>query len=1072
MFKFGGYYDNLKHSLLSLLLFIGLSVTCSSQTVTNEGTDFWIAFPPNQSTTAIIELYIGSNYSTNGQIQSAYPGVDQLFTVVPGIVTEIALPSTITLTGGTENKGIHITSNDPVAVYCLNNQTASTDAYLALPVVALGMDYTVVTYKVSFGPSCLSVVSTKDGTNVSVFNHQTNSTTNIVLNLGQTYHVMAPGVNQDLTGSRVQSDFPVAVFGSVNCANVPSNCGACDHVVEQMFPHYSWGKNYVTVPLAGRDASGDIFRMVAAEDATDININGVVASTINTGEYYETILTGFNSITSSKAFLLAQFAKGSTCSGNTGDPFMMLIPPKEQFLTHYTVCNVMGVTPFNSHWINVVAPDYALGTIYQDGTLIPNAAFTQIGSTNYYGAQRSVTQGSHTLFSTFPFGVFVYGWRMVDSYGYPGGGSLSPVGTVSSVLLAPDTSYGQLNVTTVCLTATVKDNLANPVVGVLVNFYVSGINPFVGNGYTDAAGHAQYCYTQTGVTPGNDHIYAEVFGFKSDTSVVIWSYAPPCTNPTSGGTIGNDQSGCGSYTPITLSNTALPAGQTGTLEYKWQQSILNASSGFTDIAASNSPGYSPGLITQNTWYKRVVRVDCMPNWSGAFESNVVEMTVNNPLPVSVSISASANSVCTGTLVTFTATPTNGGTNPSYQWIVNGINSGTDSPTYNYTPLNNDIVTCTLTSNVTCATGNPATSNVITMTVNPILSVNINIASSANPVCSGIAVTYTATPNNAGGSPVYQWKVNGVNTGTNSTTYTYNPVAGDQVLCTLNSSIACPIGNPATSNTITMNVGPVPIVTFTTCFDTVTTLNAKPIKLKGGIPLNGTYSGPGVSANIFNPTTAGIGTKTITYTYTNAALCSASATVTIVTRNPSPFMCGNNLTDIRDNKIYPTVQIGSQCWMSANLDFGLQISDLIQQRDNCIPEKYIRNASPVTSYAYYQWDEIMRYDDTPAQQGLCPAAWHVPTEAEWNTLFAFYTNNGFAGSPLKYSGFSGFNALLSGVNHLNRQWDLNNFATFFWSSTPYGNYKAWTHGMNDFNPSVSFYPSSRSNAFSVRCLKDN
>ncbi|MEI6899978.1 MAG: hypothetical protein WCL00_08870, partial [Bacteroidota bacterium] len=92
-------------------------------------------------------------------------------------------------------------------------------------------------------------------------------------------------------------------------------------------------------------------------------------------------------------------------------------------------------------------------------------------------------------------------------------------------------------------------------------------------------------------------------------------------------------------------------------------------------------------------------------------------------------------------------------------------------------------------------------------------------------------------------------------------------------------------------------------------------------------------------------------------------------------------------------------------------------------------------------------------------------------AEWNTLFSFYINNGFAGSPLKYSGFSGFNALLNGVNHFNRQWDFQNFAIFFWSSTPYGPYKAWAHGMNDYDPSVSVYPSSRANAFSVRCIRD-
>jgi len=82
-------------------------------------------------------------------------------------------------------------------------------------------------------------------------------------------------------------------------------------------------------------------------------------------------------------------------------------------------------------------------------------------------------------------------------------------------------------------------------------------------------------------------------------------------------------------------------------------------------------------------------------------------------------------------------------------------------------------------------------------------------------------------------------------------------------------------------------------------------------------------------------------------------------------------------------------------MAANLDFGLQISDLTQQRDNCINEKY-QSAVGSGQSAFYQWDEMMQYDDTPGIKGMCPPAWHVPTEAEWNTLFAVYTNNGFAG----------------------------------------------------------------------------
>ena len=1154
----------LKKNLLSLLFSLCLCAASFPQTVTSEGTDFWIAFPPND-VSPILTIFISSNYTTSGNITSAYPGVNQSFNVVPGIVTQIVLPSGVVLLSGTENKGIHITSNDPVCVYGLNHFGATTDAYLALPVNALGLDYRIMSYKVSIPPngSDLSVVATQDGTNLSIFNHQTSNTSNVTLNQGQTYLLEESAVGADLTGSWVQSNYPVGVFGSVNGVSIPaSSCPSADHIVEMMFPVNSWGKNFVTVPLAGRADCGDIFRVLAAQDGTQVSVNGTTVATLNTGDYYQSSMTGYNSINASKATLVAQYAKGSSCCGNlTGDPLMMLIIPQDQFLTQYTVINTAG--GFLTHWINVVAPDYAVGNIYQDGVLIPSSAFVQIGTTNFYGAQRSVTAGSHTFNSTAPFGVSVYGWGNADSYGYPGGGSLAPIGTVNNVTLSPDTAYGQLNVTNVCLTANVMDNLLNPVVGVLVNFYVSGLNPLTGNAYTDAMGNAQYCYTQTGVIAGEDHVYAEVFGFKSDTSVVFWSYNPPCSNPVSGGIIGNDQSGCGSYIPSTLNNISLPTGFTGNLEYKWQLSTTSSTTGFNDIG-NNNASYSSGLITQTTWFKRIARVDCMTDWNGAVESNVIEMTVIDPLPVNVSIATSANNVCSGTSVTFTATPTHGGITPGYQWKVNGVNVGGNSQIYSYIPINNDVITCTLTSsevcttgnpaisnqvtmtvnpnqpvnisitssgssvcagtmvtfnalpinqgttplyqwkvnginvgtnstnysyvplngdqvscvlnsNATCATGNPTTSNVITMTVSPNLTVTVNISASANPVCSGIAVTYTATPNNAGGSPVYQWKVNGVNAGTNATTYTYNPIAGDQVLCILNSSIACPIGNPATSNTITMNVGALPVVTFTTCFDTITTLNAKPIKLKGGIPLGGTYSGPGVIAGYFYPNLAGIGTKSITYSYSNSALCSAAATVTIINYPLSIINCGLPLTDIRDGKIYPTIQIGSQCWMAANLNYGTRVPSTEHQRDNCINEKYCYNdltANCEKRGANYQWDEIMRYDETPGLQGLCPPAWHVPTEAEWNTLFANYTNNGFAGSPLKYSGFSGFNALLSGVNHFNRQWDFQNFATFFWSSTPYGAYKAWAHGLNDFNPSVSFYPSSRVNAFSVRCLKDN
>ncbi|MCB9075800.1 MAG: hypothetical protein H6552_09715 [Chitinophagales bacterium] len=68
----------------------------------------------------------------------------------------------------------------------------------------------------------------------------------------------------------------------------------------------------------------------------------------------------------------------------------------------------------------------------------------------------------------------------------------------------------------------------------------------------------------------------------------------------------------------------------------------------------------------------------------------------------------------------------------------------------------------MTSNATpCLTGSPATSNEITMTVNPNLPASVSIAASpATTICAGTNVTFTATPTNGGTTPSYQWKLNG------------------------------------------------------------------------------------------------------------------------------------------------------------------------------------------------------------------------------------------------------------------------------------------------------------------------
>ena len=244
--------------------------------------------------------------------------------------------------------------------------------------------------------------------------------------------------------------------------------------------------------------------------------------------------------------------------------------------------------------------------------------------------------------------------------------------------------------------------------------------------------------------------------------------------------------------------TATPANGGTTPAYQWKVNGVNT--------GSNSATYSY-VPSNNDVVACVLTSNATCPTGNPATSNSITMAVSANLPVSLSIAASANPVCAGTSVTFTATPANGGTTPAYQWKVNGNNAGSNTATYSYVPVNNDVVTCVLTSNAVCVTGNPAISNALTMTVNPLLPVSLSIAASANPVCAGTSVTFTATPANGGTSPAYQWKVNGTNAGSNISTYSYVPVNNDAVICVLTSNATCPTGNPATSNTINMTVNP-------------------------------------------------------------------------------------------------------------------------------------------------------------------------------------------------------------------------------------------------------------------------
>lgn len=180
-----------------------------------------------------------------------------------------------------------------------------------------------------------------------------------------------------------------------------------------------------------------------------------------------------------------------------------------------------------------------------------------------------------------------------------------------------------------------------------------------------------------------------------------------------------------------------------------------------------------------------------------------------PLVVSVSITSNVgDTICSGTSVNFHAVPVNGGTQPSYQWKVNGINVGTNDPDFSTTSLKDgDSVICEVTSSIPCIVNPTANSHAIGISTNPpeIPSVSIS-ASDTGSICANTPVTFTATLVNGGNSPAYEWRINGNIVGSNGAIFTTTQLAnGDEVTCFLTNLLSCSPINRVVSNTIKVKV---------------------------------------------------------------------------------------------------------------------------------------------------------------------------------------------------------------------------------------------------------------------------
>jgi hypothetical protein len=155
-------------------------------------------------------------------------------------------------------------------------------------------------------------------------------------------------------------------------------------------------------------------------------------------------------------------------------------------------------------------------------------------------------------------------------------------------------------------------------------------------------------------------------------------------------------------------------------------------------------------VTRAGVYRLVGKNACLQ----AASRHVAVVTTSDVTPAP---GATVTTVCAGTPVTFTAAPVYQGTAPVYQWQVNDVNAGTNSPVFVSSTLNNnDQVKVTVTNTTTCLAWNTGTSHPVTITVNPSVVPSISIGGPSTVLVSQLN-RFDASVNQGIPSPAYQWQ---------------------------------------------------------------------------------------------------------------------------------------------------------------------------------------------------------------------------------------------------------------------------------------------------------------------------
>ncbi|XP_069768950.1 IgGFc-binding protein-like [Narcine bancroftii] len=324
---------------------------------------------------------------------------------------------------GRSDQTVLVRSDKDISVSTFSNKPYTVDASVIYPVQSLGTEYIVFTPPTGLASQLKEFAVSNTGQENAVKvtlkqrmffeQHWYNAGQDIKLVL-KPYETVQFQNKQDLTGTQVRAQHPVALTAGHTCSAVSGNC---NHVYEQLRPVNSWGTEFAVAP--SKTQKGNDWVYVLASQATVLNAEG------REWEMSPLQVLKFNVnqdhplyITASKGVQVLYYSTGRT---KGYDPYFMTVVPSQDFAESYWV---RGLKNFENH-ISIVAKTAEVSQILLEGKkMTKNIKWHPIPRSPYSwtDVKTGRKQESHLLASKSGerFGVYKYGVEKRNGYGTQG----------------------------------------------------------------------------------------------------------------------------------------------------------------------------------------------------------------------------------------------------------------------------------------------------------------------------------------------------------------------------------------------------------------------------------------------------------------------------------------------------------------------------------------------------------------------------------------------------------------------------------------------------------------------------